>query len=59
MVIDSRVEENWTWDWVETLGMPSVAQVEQMLSDHAREVAAKQTAADSERASGSPVESNS
>ena len=46
VVIRSRAEDNWTCDCVETPGIPSIAQVEQMLSDHAREVAAKKAAAE-------------
>ena len=26
--------ESWTWDWIETPGLPSIAEVEQMLRDH-------------------------
>ena len=49
MVIGSRVEENWTREWVETPGMPSIAQVEKMLSDHARETAAKKAEAEAKQ----------
>ena len=31
---NSQAIEEWTWDWVETPGMPSIAEVEQMLRDH-------------------------
>ena len=39
----SRVEEAWTWEWVETPGMPSIAEVEDMLRAHyEQQKAAKQ-----------------
>ena len=31
---NSQAIEEWTWDWVETPGLPSIAQVEQMLLEH-------------------------
>ena len=31
---NSQAIEEWTWDWVETPGLPSIVQVEQMLLEH-------------------------
>ena len=31
---NSQAIEEWTWEWVETPGMPTIAQVEQMLREH-------------------------
>ena len=31
---NSQAYEEWTWDWVETPGLPSIAEVEKMLRDH-------------------------
>ena len=31
---ESQCYESWTWDWIETPGLPSIAEVEQMLKDH-------------------------
>ena len=59
VVIGSKVDENWTREWVETQGLPPIAQVEQMLRDHAREVASKKAEANAQPASGSPVAANS
>ena len=41
---ESQCYESWTWDWVETPGLPSIAEVEKMLKDHyiALQEAAKQ-----------------
>ena len=42
---ESQCYESWTWDWVETPGLPSIAEVEKMLRDHyiASQEAAKQS----------------
>ena len=37
--------ESWTWEWIETPEMPSIAQVDQMLRAHAREQEARRRAA--------------
>ena len=37
--------ESWTWEWIETPDMPSIAQVEQMLRTHAREQEERRRAA--------------
>ena len=51
--VNNQGREEWTWDWVETPGMPSIAEVEQMLLAHrqqqAQEAAARQAAADAGR----------
>ena len=41
---ETQCYESWTWDWIETPGLPSVAEVEKMLRDHyiASQEAAKQ-----------------
>ena len=41
---ESQCYESWTWDWIETPGLPSIAEVEKMLRDHyiANQEAAKQ-----------------
>ena len=31
---ESQCYESWTWDWIETPGLPSIAEVEKMLRDH-------------------------
>ena len=38
---NSQAIEEWTWDWVETPGLPSIAQVEQMLLEHHQQQQAK------------------
>ena len=52
---NNQGREEWTWDWVETPGMPTIAEVEQMLRVHAREKAeaeaARQAAAGAHRQS--------
>ena len=51
--VNNQGREEWTWDWVETPGMPSIVEVEQMLLAHrqqqAQEAAARQAAADAGR----------
>ena len=41
---EAQCYESWTWDWIETPGLPSIAEVEKMLRDHyiATQEAAKQ-----------------
>ena len=41
---EAQCYESWTWDWIETPGLPSIAEVEKMLMDHyiATQEAAKQ-----------------
>ena len=41
---NSQAREEWTWDWVETPGMPTIAEVEQMLLDHYLQQQAKKQA---------------
>ena len=41
----SQAVETWTWEWVETPHMPSIAQVEQLLTNHARDEAARRSQA--------------
>ena len=31
---ESQCYESWTWDWIETPGLPSIAEVEKMPRDH-------------------------
>ena len=40
----SQVFEEWSWEWVETPGMPTISQVEDMLRKFARERTAKEAA---------------
>ena len=37
--------ESWTWEWIETPDMPTIAQVEQMLRTHKREQEERRRAA--------------
>ena len=41
---ESQCYESWTWDWIETPGLPSIEEVEKMLRGHyiASQEAAKQ-----------------
>ena len=48
----TQAVETWTWEWVETPHMPTIAQVEQMLRTHAREEEARRQAAASTPAAG-------
>ena len=43
---EQQCYESWTWDWIETPGLPSIAEVEKMLRDHyiAQQEAAKKNA---------------
>ena len=43
----AQAREEWTWEWVETPGMPSIAEVEQMLRAHRQQLAADAAAAQS------------
>ena len=60
---NSQAIEEWTWDWVETPGLPTIAQVEQMLLEHYQQQQAQMqarqqreaAAADSEAATAGPA----
>ena len=45
-IVDAQAVEVWTWEWVETQGMPTIAQVEKMLRDHAEREAPRKKAAE-------------
>lgn len=40
----NQAREEWTWEWVETPGMPTIAEVEIMLRDHYLQQQAKKQA---------------
>ena len=51
----SQAIEEWTWDWVETPGMPSIAEVEQLLRDHYLQQQAKKQAEAAKQQSEAPA----
>ena len=53
--------ETWTWEWIETPEMPTIAQVEHMIREHNRqqEERARATAAAADEAGESPAASAS
>ena len=51
-IVDSQAFEDWTWEWIETPGMPTIAQVEEMLREHHRH---QQERAQSQQQSEAPA----
>ena len=56
--VGSQAVEEWTWDWVETPGLPTIPEVEQMLLEHHRQQVAKAQQAAAQQAAAAAAASS-